>query len=304
MNEHVHDYPVRAETTARPLCVVFPTSADWVPARQASLLALQGALGLKMHDGGLAGDNLLAGVPEKLDAVEFRDREPCWAWARRAYDAALTRQSDLLLVQDDVRASERLWGILRAMRANQPKGVLGLHAAHPGARQLYVEGPVRWYSTLDGYVGTAAHWTHEDLVAYVHWLDHELVPGAVERINEDRMVGYWHMATGRRVLHPVVSPIDHDVTLPSSFPGNDGHRFRRPAVLWTDAEARGDKTDLTNPAAWATSVVHMGRFNQQGAHRLSELMRDKDTAKEAIERAMSEDEACPERYRRWFGAGA
>lgn len=270
----------------RNLLVVIPTIADFVPARRPSFERVI--------------DSIAKWPPDCCSVWVLRDKEPAWSWAARAYACAIDMKKDLLILQDDVLLADRAWEWFAAMRSVHPDRVLALHANHPGARKLFVDGPVRWYSTVDGLVGPAHLWPLEKLESMVDWMDAEVPQRVRERINEDDMCGLWAMANNERIFHPVVTPIDHDISIDSTY-GNDNHRQRRPAVTWRDAEWYGDTTDYTQASAWQTTCAHFGRYYRSSYLRLRHVMKDKQEAELTIQRL--ERDVCPEQYGRWFAFG-
>jgi hypothetical protein len=73
-------------------------------------------------------------------------------------------------------------------------------------------------------------------VEFLEWRSTQLKPDwqahlEAQKTGEDTLLGLWCLVTGRKVWHPIPTPLDHDITLASTY-GNDGHRARRPIVRW------------------------------------------------------------------------
>lgn len=114
---------------------------------------------------------------------------------------------------------------------------------------------------------------HGLLVEFLEWREARLERVKTgdngKPINEDTLLGLWHLITNRRVFHPLPTPIDHDVELASTYPGNDQHANRRPLVRWDSfpgknpGESVRPAADGTNHEYWMVGEdgpPHLGIF--------------------------------------------
>lgn len=217
---------------------------------------------------------------------EETERCPNWVWSENQWRWALDTLADYaVFLQDDLRVAPDFWKALSHMLQEVPHDVICLYNGHPATRTLAREG-YRWCTTADGLVGMGYVFPRAALQEFITWRTFALKPLAVEHITEDTLIDVWCVATGRKVLHPIPTIIDHIVELDSSY-GNDSHRYRRPAVTWEDAKMLGEFREGT---------PHLGRF-YRGLHWVA-----KRWLKEFDPKRMHEVERdeCPEKYRRFF----
>lgn len=189
------------------------------------------------------------------------DRAPNHVWSQRMWlDAVETGADYSLFLQDDAQVAPRLRAWLDAMIAAVPGEVICFEAVHPAIPFLAKKG-ARWCTTRDGLVGVGYMLPTVELEKFLRWRETDLVAGAVERVNEDTLLGLWCLVTGRKVWHPIPTPLDHDVSLPSVF-GNDKHPLRRPLVRWdTFSPITTDLEICETPGFWSASdVVDLGIF--------------------------------------------
>lgn len=235
----------------------------WRPERVASYDRL-------MHV--VAGFDALVADESPLKHVRtFAEREPNHVWSKKLWSwAAETNATHLVQLQDDARVPPFFWAALSAMVEAVPDQVIGLEVVHPAARALAAEGR-RWFTTSDCLVGVGYVMPRELVVEFLAWRASALVDGAVERINEDTLIGLWCLATGRRIWHPLPTIVDHDTTLASTY-GNDAHGARRPLVRWDTTRPAGGswgEDALTNVKEWRgffnaaegpAAAPYVGRF--------------------------------------------
>jgi hypothetical protein len=208
----------------------------WVPERVESVNRLMGEL----FSGGGEPPGLVAWTQITERARNEVWSERMWLWGTS------TGASHFLSLQDDVLVAPGFWAALRALVETNPEDVIGLEVAHPMARQL-AEEDVRLFTTPDMLIGVGYVIPVKLLEEFLVWREEHLVagwktsgPGGKTALTEDTMIGIWCLATGRRILHPIPTIIDHDVELASTY-GNDDHTNRRPYVNWKDAAEHADQ---------------------------------------------------------------
>jgi len=218
--------------------------APWLPDRVLSMARLRAQLGI-------------APGPYR----EETERAANYVWSLSQWEwAAKTESENCLFLQDDAIVPGGFYTFLRAMIDAVPGEVIGLQTVHPAAQALAREGH-RWFTTSDALVGVGYVLPTALLREFLAWRSSALKPGAVERINEDTLLGLWCTVTGRQIWHPLPTIIDHDVEQPSTY-GNDGHTARRPLVRWDTASAPDVIYDGMEEG-WSTAgkiVPHLGRF--------------------------------------------
>lgn len=294
------------------LALALPTLAREDRARRASLDRTLSDLGLLSH---IPFDVARAEGVE-IDVHDgrllrrlrlFQERQANWALGQSMFRWLEEQTTDYVgVVQDDVRLHPDGWRAIEAMLEVKPRAILGLHASHPALRQLFLEGGISWATTDDGLVGTM--WimprageapSIEDLVRFSST---ELCCGALESLHEDDLIGVYAMARGIPIHHPVVSPMDHDVSVASAY-GNDNHAYRRPAVtLWEAAEREAEKgphaRDWTTPETYRSEVAHLGRFYKNLFEHLPLVLADAALGTKL--RAKHATRTCPPRLARYF----
>jgi hypothetical protein len=203
----------------------------WVPERAASMDRLIRDLGMPLSR-------------EMVCAKLFQEREPNWSWSQKLWGwACSTGATHLLQIQDDVIVGPEFWPTLLAMVEAKPDDVIGLESVLGIGTQ--------WYSTSDGLIGVAYVVPIRLLRDFITWRSTELRADGYKLLNEDTLLGLWCFVTGRRILHPSVTIVDHDTELASSY-GNDRHSHRRPSRTTT----RGDAA----PESWDGEPFPAGRF--------------------------------------------
>lgn len=280
------------------IALAIPTLAREDRAREASLRRLLADLWPKAPV-----EDLLAGKTIESTRL-FTERQANWALGQSMFRWLAEQNTDYVgVVQDDVRFHPKGWDAIEAMLEVYPCAIIGLHASHPALRQLFVEGGIAWGSTDDGLVGTMWLMPRDgdapsmtDLVAFSST---ELAHGALERLHEDDLIGVYAMARGIPILHPVVSPIDHDVSVVSAY-GNDNHAYRRPAVtLWDVDEGReAHERDWTIAETYRSEIASLGRFYKNLFEHLPVVLADADLGLKL--RARYATRVCPPRLSRYF----
>jgi hypothetical protein len=198
---------------------------------------------------------------------------PHWEWAEMGWDWARRQAtSHALFLQDDVIPHPKLVEIVTAMTKAMPEHILSLHSPHPGATRHCLDADLPWYSTSDCMIGTAYVLPKFLLEEFFEWRANALLD--VRSMNEDNQVALFAMATGRHLFHPVPAPVDHDLTVATTWEGGDApgtSQFKRPMLpWWTMREkhrAKFEKVDLTSPDFWRPSrpIPHVGRM-RRGNH--------------------------------------
>lgn len=233
------------------------TNTPWVPARRESFSRLLAALGcaavddaLHIHDHRAAAT--LAG------ARIFNEREPNHAWSRKMWTWALEQSNatHALFLQDDVWPAPNFWPALRALVMAAPNEIIGLEAAHPAGPALAAYGE-RWYATRAWLIGPGYVFPREALGELLAWRARQ-PRMRILATNEDTLINEWCVETGRRVLHPIPTIIDHDTSIASTYE-NDADAHRRPTVKWTDGKGCGFALeDLEDVKFWlATGVTRL-----------------------------------------------
>lgn len=242
----------------------------WIEERVRSVHRLLEELGVLAYEdedpdtGSLIAHGLTC--PDAIDVRLVSDRAPNDQWSERMWKrSAETDATHCLFLQDDVEVAPRFWAALRAIVETRPDDIIGLEVAHPIARPLAGED-VRLFTTADMLVGPGYVIPRDVLVEFLIWRAEKLrdgwrtAAGGKPAITEDTMIGVFALTTGRRIVHPIPTIIDHDTSIPSTY-GNDWHTNRRPHVTWKHAAAHehawdDECTDLEGPGFW------QGRFKR------------------------------------------
>lgn len=204
------------------------------------------------------------GGPERLheqgctSAHVFDEKVPNWSWSADMWQWGAERDaSHFLTLQDDAKTAPDFWAQLREIVEERPDDVIGLEVVHPAAPLLARAG-VRWFSTSDCLVGVGYVVPRGILQEFLRWRATALKPGALERINEDTLLGLFCSVTGRRIYHPIPTVIDHDVSVPSTYK-NDQHALRRPLVRWDNMPPL--MSACPYGVDWTPHLGHMPRWN-------------------------------------------
>ena len=230
----------------------------WIPERVESFERLRTQL-------------IESGWPWEEGPVDVeKEKAPNWEWSGRMWKRAAEQDvSFCLFLQDDVTVCPAFTKWIDAMLDEYPRcreyGAICLEVVHPAAQVMAAAGHP-WFTTCDGIVGCGYIMPHGLLEEFLAWRDARLE--ACKAINEDTLLGLWHLITGRRVLHPLPTPIDHDVELASTYAGNEKHANRRPLVRWDSfpgknpGESVRAPADGTNHEYWMfpENIPHLGTF--------------------------------------------
>lgn len=220
--------------------LAIPT-ASWKPERVDSYERLMVAL--------------QAGEPDALvsDWRTFRDRKPNREWSMDIWKWAVsTSATHLLQLQDDIIPAPNFWPALRAMVTAVPDKVIGLQSQHPFGRNLAHIGR-RWYRSRAWLVGcqyVIPLQGPDSIHEMLKWLA-EYPHVVANSIGEDVTISTWLKETGRDCWHPLPAIADVDVTLESTYAGNDAHDHRRPVVTW-----QGYPPGQLEDPAWWTPQPH------------------------------------------------
>jgi hypothetical protein len=234
------------------LCI---THAPWGPGRTRSL------------------EHLLCSLaPMPAERFVWSGREPNWAWSDRiwAWGAACPEEiTHVLFLQDDVRVCPGFWDCLAALVERFPENLLGLETIHPQAARWALQG-YRAYRVRDCCIGVGYVWPRALLRDdFLPWTRTALLPGVrasmeptgYVTLSEDTLMGCWAHARDQRIVSPLPTLIDHDLSLPSTYGhGSDGPG-RAPFPTWTDWPSQDlrDWSGAVREAGWqyATYILRM-----------------------------------------------
>ena len=263
----------------------------WIAPRVKSMQRLRDCLGVP----GIEDPP----TPAVVAYREERERAPWWVWSENQWrwGAAQDIASHALLLQDDAivgsfnRRMTVVWPMLQAMVAARPNDVISLHCLHPAAMTLARDG-VRWASTCDGLVGLGYIFPRKVLAEFLDWRPKNLRPGGAQELAEDSHINVWAVSTGRRILHPLPTVIDHDTTVGST---NPGQTCGSPRVLWSDGDVGGWTTDdLQRQEFWSGRAQHLGRMYAKTHWAAKMVVPGFDRFYEV------EEDVCPPEYGRFF----
>lgn len=213
------------------------TNTPWISARRESFARLVAALGCSDVGASLVARDERA-APWIASSRIFNEREPNHSWSRKmwAWAHEQSTATHALFLQDDVWPAGNFWPALRAMVKAAPDEIIGLEAAHPAGAALARRG-ARWYATRAWLIGPGYVFPRELLGELLRWRARQ-PRMRILNTNEDSLINEWCVETGRRVLHPIPTIINHDITIASTY-ANDTHTHRRPTVMWTDGKQYG-----------------------------------------------------------------
>lgn len=200
------------------------------------------ALGIPHKPGDAARDASLARLLATLQplplGVELKvfDR-PCshwdwsgemWTWACSLAKPDDTGLTHFLSLQDDAVVCDRFWEVLSAMIDAKPASTICLQTVHPDVDRVRERA---WLTTSDGLIGVGYLLPIDRLGDFLDWRV-SLRPSARESITEDTLLAAYHLRRDWTIWHPIPTPIDHDVSLPSTYAalGNDKHAHRRSPI--------------------------------------------------------------------------
>lgn len=242
----------------------------WIPERAQSMLRLTCALGVHAHPdgGGCLNDPTGASMFRAFGHKAAND-----VWSEQVFGWLASSGADICVqVQDDAEVSPDFWAIVRALFEAVPAaGIFGLHVTHPLTPALSEQG-IRLFTTADALVGVCWAIRGETMREFVEWRRTQLLDGwrapvpprGAPSLTEDTMIGLFAMATGRKVYHPVIAPVDHDTSMSSVY-GNDEHENRRPRVAWHHVDP-DTQAAMTEPSFWTGRIPHLGRFYEATPH--------------------------------------
>ena len=151
---------------------------------------------------------------------------------------------------------------------------------------------VRWASTADGLVGLGYVFPRKVLGEFLDWRPKNLRPGGAQELAEDSHINIWAISTGRRILHPIPTVIDHDTRIAST---NFAQTAGRPRVRWSDGGICGwTDEDLKRPDFWKGRAQHLGRQYAKTHWAAKMVVPGFDRFYDA------ESDVCPPEYARFF----
>lgn len=245
-----------ATSERREVFAVYIAHTPWVPERVQSY------------------DRLTAQLSEQGATWNiWNERAPNHVWSENMWARACRQSAPYcLFLQDDVKLAPNFWKAIHALVEARPNEVICLESVHQMIVPLAEEGVVG-VTTPDGLIGPGYIVPTDVLGEFLDWRQRELAPGLLEHLKlpttklfgEDTLLGLFCAATGRNILMPVPSLIDHDVSIPSTY-ANDSHGRRRPLVRWDNLSlVHSDGTPgglgvLESVDYWRGPTPHVGLF--------------------------------------------
>jgi hypothetical protein len=168
-------------------------------------------------------------------------------WHRALDMAKKLGHTHCAFLDDDVLTCPDFVANLRKVIAAQPERVIGLHHPHgsmcgaayqmTGIREVNVAGMVEWcgnhwVTTSDGVLGPANVIPTYILEKFLEWRASALLPGALEAIDSDVLLGLFCLEHNVKVYHPIPTITDHDLTIATNFAGNEKTRGRATQCNW------------------------------------------------------------------------
>jgi len=177
-------------------------------ARRAALEALRKRVRIDLVESGPGPEHEFNGR-RWLDALNLARRLGCL---------------HVVFLDDDVIVCDRFAERCEKIIAARPAEVIALHTSLPSARAAFDVGE-HWLTSLDGVLGPANIWPVRVLEAFLAWRSSSaLKPGTVEasgRFGSDALAGMFCAEMDRRVFHPIPTIVMHDLSLETSFAGNE-----------------------------------------------------------------------------------
>jgi hypothetical protein len=244
----------------------------WIPERLESMYRLLRALDIQVATTSACDGFVLNEAEQdgRIRAKYFGDKLPNDQWSERVFEWLASANADFAMqIQEDAEVSPNFWAIVRAILEALPPvaDIVGLHVVHPETQAL-AANDIRLFTTADALVGVCWAMRGATMREFVEWRRTQLEDGwrnpvppkGLPGITEDTMIALFAMATGRKIYHPTIAPVDHDTSMASVW-GNDDHENRRPRVSWKHADETGLKM-LADPYFWrgGKSIPHLGRF--------------------------------------------
>lgn len=256
--------------------------APWKPERVKSMQRLR--------------DQLSVEAPGNIEYFEETTRAANWAWSDIMWKRAASHANvdAWIFLQDDVEVDIGFWKTIETILEMRTESVIGLSCAHPAARRLFIDG-IPGYRVVDEILGFGYVMRRDALFDFLRWRETELVDGGFQRLTEDSLVALYCMARRQPIFHPVPSPIDHDLTIDSTY-GNDANIYRKPQVTFRDYDRLLPQAETGRPMSEA--VPYFARFYQSLHEWLPVLLRDKALGAELYDYYVGQE--CPKEHRRFF----
>jgi|HubBroStandDraft_6_1064221.scaffolds.fasta_scaffold101732_2 hypothetical protein len=158
----------------------------------------------------------------------FSDKEPNWSWAAKMWDWSEETGADFLLtLQDDVILAAEFWPWLMHVIEEKVSGTVSyaicLHNPHPAAKMLY-RGGFDAIVSKDMWIGVANLIPRELLIRFNLW--RRGLGEKAHQITEDSLFAAWCLKSGTKIMSPIPTYVQHDVSVGGSLYGNDKHRNR------------------------------------------------------------------------------
>lgn len=290
---------MEAEVNTVALCIIH---ASHRPERVPLMARLRAELGIPSREDLEAPGQTLGWPHSSLVAYkEETTRGKHWVWHTQALEwLGAQNATHALTLQDDVRVPAEFWKWLFALIDARPNDVICLDCAHPGARQVFVEGAPGYY-TFDGLIGIGHIEPIEVVRDFATWLEEEVNPGPARRLSEDMLFAFYCMHRRKRIFAPVPCIIDHDVDIGSTNLGFDEHIYRKPQVTWNEIDrvaASVHREQLEDPLWLGRDAPFLGKFYDDAFDWLPLVLRDKATGSR-LAREYAEIET-PDRYAKFF----
>lgn len=228
---------------------IFILHNDRSPERAMALRNLKRKL---VIDGASEDSICIVGGPGPENA--FNERR----WRAALASAGRCGETHAVFLDDDVNVCDQFVWHTRRIIAAKPDSVIALHTALPEAISAHARGE-RWLTTDDGILGPANIWPIPKLREFMAWrASSALVNGTIEasaKFGSDVLMGLFcsemGYRVGYRVHHPLPTLVRHDLSLATSFPGNENTPGRQTTCSFAD---------VALPDSWEQSapVRHIG----------------------------------------------
>lgn len=218
--------------------------APWIPERAANMARLRNDLGKDWLD--LNPDSRFHTFDEKGPWPERSLRR--WAWALK------TGASHFVQLEDDVVVAPCFWRALSAMVTAWSEDVICLAATHSMAPLVAAQGR-RSYLT-PRFVGWGGVWPMtvlKELVAHAAGGALESFFSRPGKPCEDTFLAEFFVGSGKRVVHPVPTIVDHLHMVSTNGQDFDAHTNTQASVTWR-GYAEGD---LCSPDWWRTPQTYL-----------------------------------------------
>ena len=192
---------------------------------------------------------------------EFSEVEPHPDWSKRMWTwgrdvCAGDPTAIALFLQDDVIVPENLYAILQALYSVWPSGIVNLIGAHPVARELARQGG-RAYRSRAFLLGLGYSVSADIIPEFVAFRERN--EQAARMRSEDSFLALFAVETGRDVLHPMPSLVEHDLSVSSTWSA-DNHGNRKAIISFRDySNAEMQRADFwQHPGATRLITDHLG----------------------------------------------